>query len=232
VSETRWGDWRCSSGVPLEALTELLIEHGLRDRILSERQLGRIAGGAPGRRYGLVNRALKSRELVRVRRGLYVLAPKYRGEAAHPFAIAQALEPGSYVSFETALSMHGWIPESVQTTASVIPGRKSSALEHPTLGSFSFHPLALNNVRFLELVERLQWGSQTALVAKPLRALLDLVTLRKLRWQGMDWLIEGMRIDEQALQEVSRARIDALIGVYKQKSPNVFLTRLMQELEL
>ena len=65
-----------------------------------------------------------------------------------------------------------------------------------------------------------------------MRALLDLVTLRKLRWQGMDWLIEGMRIDEQALQEVSRARIDALIGVYKQKSPNVFLTRRTQELEL
>lgn len=42
-------------------------------------------------------------------------------------------------------------------------------------------------------------------------------------WQGTDWLIEGMRIDKQALQAVSRAQIDALIGVYKQKSPGAFL---------
>jgi hypothetical protein len=216
----------------MQPLTESVIEHGLRDRILSERQLERIAGGTRARRYGLVNRTLKSQELVRVRRGLYVLASKYRSEPPHPFAIAQALEPGSYVSFETALSLHGWIPESVRTNASVISGRKSSALEHPTLGSFTFHPLALNDARFLELVERLQWGSQTALVAKPLRALLDLVTLRKLRWQGMDWLIEGLRIDEQSVQEVNRTQIEALMGVYKQKTPNSFLTKLAEELQL
>jgi hypothetical protein len=216
----------------MQPLTESIIEHGLRDRVLYERQLARIAGGAAPRRYGLVNRALKSQELVRVRRGLYILAPKYRGEPAHPFVVAQALEPGSYVSFETALSTHGWIPESVRTTASVVPGRKSSALEHPTLGSFAFHPLALNRERFLELIERRQFGSQIALVAKPLRALIDLVTLRKLQWPGLEGLIEGMRIEEQTLQDVKRADIEALVGVYKQKRPNTFLMSLARELHL
>jgi hypothetical protein len=216
----------------MQPLTESIIGHGLRDRVLHEGQLARIAGGAAPRRYGLVNRALKSQELVRVRRGLYILAPKYRGEPAHPFVIAQSLEPGSYVSLETALSAHGWIPESVRVTASVVPGRKSSGLEHPTLGSFTFHPLAVNRDRFLELIERRQFSSQVALVAKPLRALIDLVALKKLQWQGLAFLIEGMRIEEQTLKEIKRADIEALAGVYKQKRPNTFLTSLARELDL
>jgi hypothetical protein len=213
-------------------LTENLIEQGLRDKVLSERQLERVIGGSAARRYGLVNRALKDHELIRVRRGLYVLAPKYRTEAPHPFALAQALEPGSYVSFETALGAHGWIPEGVRVTASVVPGRKSSQLDHSFLGSFTFHPLALYKEHFLESIERQQFGSQVAFVAQPLRALVDIVTLRKLDWEGLAWLTDSMRIDEQMLRRLTRAEIQTLSGVYKHNRPNEFLAALAKELRL
>jgi hypothetical protein len=216
----------------MQALTEQLIESGLRDKVLSERQLERVAGGSAARRYGLVNRALKANELIRVRRGLYVLPPKYRTEAPHPFALAQALQPGSYVSFETALSSHGWIPERVHVVASVVPGRKSAHLEHPSLGTFTFHPLALHSDHYLELVERQPLGSQVALVAQPLRALLDLVTLRKLEWQGLQWLTEGFRIEAAPLHSLTRDQIQTMADVYKQKRPNDFLKALTNELHL
>jgi hypothetical protein len=216
----------------VQTLTEHLIEQGLRDRVVSERQLERVIGGAAARRYGLVNRALKAQELVRIRRGLYILPPKYRTDPPHPFAIAQALEPGSYVSIEAALSTHGWIPERVRITASVTPGRKSSRLEHPSLGSFAFHPLALHSQHFLELIERRQFGSQTALVAQPLRALVDLITLRRLDWQGLAWLTDGMRIDERMLRKITRTQIQTLSSVYKRKRPNQFLSALAGELDL
>jgi hypothetical protein len=216
----------------VQTLTENVIEQGLAERILSEEQLERVVGGEAGRRYGLVNRALKAKELIRVRRGIYVLAQKFRTEAAHPFAIAQAIVPGSYVSFETALSTHGWVPESVRVTASVVPGRKSSVLEHPLLGSFTFHPLALSRRHFLELIERQKLGSQTAFVAEPLRALMDLVCLRKSAWQGLAWLIDGMRIEEQSLRTVTRKQILTLGKVYKQKRPVEFLQSLATELGL
>ena len=216
----------------MQTLTENLIEHGLRDRLLSERQLERIIGDSPARRYGLVNRALKASELIRVRRGLYVLAHKLRTHALHPFALAQAIEPGSYVSLETALSLHGWIPESVRVTASIVPGRKSSQLEHPVLGSFTFHPLALHRTHFLELVAREQFDGQTALVASPLRALMDLVTFRKVEWGGLTWLTESLRIEREALKSISRKQIHTLATVYKQKRPNHFLAELAKGLDL
>lgn len=216
----------------MQTLTENLIGQGLRDRAFTERQLERVTGDSPGSRYGLVNRALKAAELVRVRRGLYVLAPGLRTRSLHPFVLAQAIEPGSYVSLETALSHHGWIPEGIRVTTSIVRGRKSSELDHPVLGSFTFHPLALHRTHFLELVERQQFDSQAALVASPARALMDLVTLGKVEWGGLAWLTDNLRIEEETLKGISRKQIRTLATVYKQKRPGHFLTKLAKELDL
>ncbi|MEQ9434245.1 MAG: hypothetical protein RJQ02_00340 [Hyphomonas sp.] len=94
-------------------------------RLITDRQLARAVGGGDARRYGLVNRALKDGSLTRIRRGLYTLGEPFQKNTPHPFVVAQALMPESYVSFETALSHYGWIPEAVYTTSSVRPGRKT-----------------------------------------------------------------------------------------------------------
>jgi hypothetical protein len=214
----------------MQTLTQQVIEHGLANRLLSDAQLARLFGGSPQRRHNLVNRAMKAGELVRLRRGSYVLDSRFRSYPAHPFTLAQAFMPGSYVSFETALAFHGWIPEAVRTTASVTPGRKSMAYEHPRFGSFSFHPLAILPGYFLELVERLQITGQTMLVAEPLRALMDLVCLRKVEWQGIGWLVEGLRVDYEHLRTVNGAEIKALDAVYRHKRVKSFLHALAREL--
>jgi len=214
----------------MKALTEKIMETDLVNRVFNDLQLGRKLGGSDARRYGLVNRALKAGELLRVIRGLYVLDNKYRDYPLHPFALAQVLVPGSYVSLETALAHHGWIPEGVYTIASIVPGRKSKDYEHEKLGSFTFHPLATNKGHFLELVERLKIDGQSMMVAKPVRALMDLVCLRKTEWQGMDWLTDGLRIDYDYLRSITNADIRTLQLVYKQKRVKTFLDNLAREL--
>jgi len=214
----------------MQTLTEKIIDLGLSNRVITDAQLARLLEGSQQRRYNLVNRALKAGELLRLRRGYYLLAARWRDHPAHPFALAQAIVPGSYVSFETALSHHGWIPEAVYTTASVTPGRKSQEYEHPVFGSFSFHPLAIQTGYFLELVERKQIAEQTMLVAEPIRALMDLVCLRKAEWQGMGWLTESLRIDVEYLRSVTSADIRTLDLVYKQTRVKNFLKALAREL--
>src|SRR3546814_6597630 len=133
---------------------------------------------------------------------------------SHPFAIAQSLVPGSYISLESALTWHGWIPEAVFTTASVTPGRKTLHFDTPDFGAFSFHPLAIADYRFLIGVDRVQMGKLTAFVAQPLRALMDLVALRKEQWSGVEWL----RSEEHTSELQSLMRISYSVLCLKQKT--------------
>ena len=163
---------------------------------------------------------------------LNVVARPWRAYDCHPYALAQRLVPGSYISLETALSHHGWIPEAVHVTASIVPGTKSSDVEDSELGRFSFHPLATQQGHFLELVARTTINHQTMLLAEPLRALLDLVCLRKQEWQGLEWLEQGLRIEPEWLRAVTGAQLRTLKLVYKQKRMQHFLGELEQALGL
>jgi len=213
----------------LQTLTEKLIDTSLANRVITDAQLARLLSGSMQRRHNLVNRAIKAGELCRLRRGNYLLAERFRDYPGHPFSLAQSFVPGSYVSFETALSHHGWIPEAVYSTASVVPGRKSLKYEHKVFGLFEFYPLAINEGHFLELVERKKITGQTMLIAKPFRALMDLVCLRKTEWQGMSWLTDGLRIDSELLRNITDTDIRTLSETYKQKRVKKFLESLSRE---
>lgn len=214
----------------MNVLVRDIIDHGLNNKILRSDQVKRLLEGSDQRRYGLVNRALKSGDLVRLQRGYYILADRYRTVRAHPFAVAQAIVPGSYVSFETALAYHGWIPEAVYVTKCVLPGRKSVFFSHEKLGNYQFFPLALEKGCFLELVDRFQEDEQAMLVAKPLRALLDIVSYKKLEWSGVNYFTGDLRIDREMLTAITVDDIAILQQVYKHKRVRVYLSALKKEL--
>src|SRR3546814_10357271 len=88
------------------------------------------------------------------------------------------------------------------------------------MGRFSYHPLAIQKYQFLVAVERLKLGVLTAFVATPLRALLDLVALRKSGWTDLGWLTSGLRIDEYHLLSLEAREFAMLRGVYKHKTVN------------
>lgn len=215
----------------MQTLTRRLTKTGLGDRILTDQQLKRLVTGTDQRRHHLVNRAVMAGELVRLRRGLYSLADDFRTHPVHPFSVAQMLVPGSYVSLETALAFHGWIPEAVYTTASIVPGRKAKEFRHEQLGYFTFYPLAIQRGSFLELVRRVEASSQSFLVAEPLRALMDLVCLKKIEWQGLEWFEQDLRIDLDALIQVTRAELRILNDTYKHKRMRNFISELEQSLQ-
>ncbi|MFT5608664.1 MAG: putative transcriptional regulator of viral defense system [Gammaproteobacteria bacterium] len=216
----------------MNSLTQCIAKAGYSDKTLTDKQLARLVGGSAQRRYGLVNRALKAGELVRIQRGVYALADDFRQNSLHPFYIANTLHSGSYVSMESALAYYGWIPEAVYVTTNVIRGRRSKEINHERFGQIIFTPLAINRYSFLELVERVQLNDQTILMAKPIRALMDLVYERKLDWQGLDWFEQSLRIDNENLSSVSAGDMTTLKTIYKHKRMQQFLVQFEQALEI
>jgi len=87
-------------------------------------------------RYALVKRALADGDILRIRRGLYTLSPLYRKTGINPLSAAQLIYGPSYISLETALSVHGLIPEGVRDITSVTL-RPSKEFDTP-IGHFSY----------------------------------------------------------------------------------------------
>ena len=132
---------------------------------------------------GSVNPSAMRRQLVRwtqagrlyqLRRGLYALAPPYRQVVPHPFLVANRLVRGSYVSGLSALAHAGVIPEYVPEVTSATVERPQ--LHQTPLGRFSFRHLKTDLLYGYQQVELA--GGQSAFVAAPEKALLDLIYLQ------------------------------------------------------
>ncbi len=118
-------------------------------------------------------RWVKDGRLVRIHKGLYTLAQHYRKAKAEPFYVANTLKAHSYVSLQSALAWYGLIPEFVPAVTSVSTERPQS-IETP-LGRFEFRHIDKGYFWGYQLVELAD--KQTAFIARPEKALLDLVHL-------------------------------------------------------
>ncbi len=139
-----------------------------------------------------LTRWVESGRVIRLRRGLYILAPPYRKVEPHPFVVANALRKNSYVSLQSALAHHGLIPEYVPMVTSVTTARPEQL--RTELGEYTFKHIRREFFFGYRHVEFSR--GQGAFIATPEKALLDLVYLtphgeaeeylRGLRLQNME----------------------------------------------
>ena len=186
----------------MQTLTEKIFKlsppFGLFDRIVIVNTFPDITEGA---RKLMVHRAVDANEILRLKRGLYILAREYRRSDHHPYIIAAMLHAPSHISPETALSFHGLIPEAVFQVSSVTSSR-SRDFDTP-LGLFTFQRVpALNPRAGVEIIKLNE--DSWAFIAKPLRAITDLIYLRKeISWEahGLEFLTDSMQFLPQIQQQ-------------------------------
>lgn len=183
-----------------------------------------------GARKALVHRAVRHQEVLRLKPGLYCLSQGYRRTHPHPFIIAAALHSPSHISLESAMSFHQLIPEAVYQVSSVTVQR-SRSFENP-LGIFTFYRVPSDHPRAGVRAEKL--GSDAwAFVASPLRAIADLVYLRKeISWNrdGRRFLIDSMRIDEEDLLGLPVDDFIDIHGSIRNRRTQRFLRELVKEI--
>lgn len=138
-------------------------------------------------------------KVLQLRRNVYALAEPWRRVDPHPWLVANELHRPSYVSLETALAYHGLIPEAVPVTTSVTTGRPLTI--GTPLGRYIYrhlHPRAFFGYGRIEILP-----DQTAHVADPEKALLDLVHLTP-RGERDEYL-ESLRLE--GLETIDTARL-------------------------
>jgi hypothetical protein len=228
----------------MQKLTEIALVKA-DSGVFSRMEISCWLGGSLDRQFGLLKRALKAGEVVRVHRGLYCLAGKYLRGKIDPLVMAQRIHGPSYISLETALSRHGWIPEAVYTITSVCLDR-SREFETP-LGRFSFTripqvTLYTGVVTVCRDGGGLEDGSgygrpgvfsrEIFLLASPLKALADYVYVHKCDWTSSLPVVESLRVEESLLKRIEREAFDSLAGNYSSRRVQRFLEGLRRELYL
>ncbi|PKQ46644.1 type IV toxin-antitoxin system AbiEi family antitoxin domain-containing protein [Confluentibacter flavum] len=179
-----------------------------------------------------ISELLKSKELISIRRGLYITGPKMDLTTPEPFLIANHLRGPSYVSLESALSYWAMIPEKAYEISSVTI--KTSKLYKTPVGRFSYQQLkipyysyGIKNIRYSP--------KQTMLVASPEKALCDKIVLtpkiylRSIK-QTREFLMEDLRMDSEVLSTLDTEVMELWIKNAPKKSSLKMLIKTLIEL--
>jgi len=161
---------------------------------------------------------------------IHALMPKYREKWISSCLLAQMIDSQSYVSLYYVLCDYGWIPEFVFTVTSVT-SNKSHVVEAGKYGTFAYESI-YNDIsdKGIEWEER---DDGKYRIAKPLRALCDLMYFKNASWESIDTLYEVLRIDEDSLRDsLTKEDFDELQGSFGIKSIENFLECIRKELRL
>ncbi|HMP72313.1 MAG TPA: hypothetical protein PKE55_03535 [Kiritimatiellia bacterium] len=161
---------------------------------------------------------LEKGDLVRVRKGLYVLGEQYRRGPVVREQLANLIYGPSYVSLDYALSFHGLIPERVDEVTSVTTG-KSRRFE-TGFGVFTYRPLLTGRYQ-----PGITFGGAEPgrfLIASPEKALVDKVWCDK-RFKPArltdftDYLVEDLRLDPARVASLDQTLLERIASAYASK---------------
>jgi predicted transcriptional regulator of viral defense system len=209
----------------MSKLTDLILDH-LPFDVFTDVELSALTDTkSKASHYNQVKRALAKGELIRIRRGLYLLSKRYQRQSINPFGLAQKIYGPSYISFESALSYHGMIPEAVYSITSA-SSKRSREFKTPQ-GIFTYSQIPLRV--FSEGIMRIDEEGHVFLMATPLKAFSDYVYVNHLDWHGLEPLVESLRLDKDALK-INFDELEELKIVYASKRITRFLNGLRKDL--
>jgi len=178
-----------------------------------------------------LSRALRAGDIIKLKRGVYLFDESLRRGPISKLTVANRLLTPSYVSFESALSYHGLIPEAVYTTTSASPQRQKKSYQTP-LGNFSYtyipcHPF------FIGVTQHKNEAKY--LLANPVKALFDLIYARRKIYETVDQLIDDWRVNQEelatAIAPLSYRELEVLALSYKKKNTQKFFELLVRTLK-
>lgn len=161
-----------------------------------------------------INDMLKKKEIIRIKKGLYVLGEPYSESLFHKETLSNLIYGPSYISLEYAMSFYGMIPEKIQTVTAVT-NKRNKVFDTPA-GRFSYryiHPsLYPEGIDLIKLDEM-----HNILIASREKALADMLYFAD-KFKNVDelknYLSDSLRIEESELRKLSINNVKRLAKIY------------------
>lgn len=147
-----------------------------------------------------LSQLIKSGGLVHIKKGLYLLGPRFKKKPYCLELLANLIYGPSYVSLERALQIHGLIPEHVEAITSVTL-KRTKDFKTP-VGQFLYQHC--HSAHYSVGITIKQYSEyESALIATPEKAVTDILTLRRGKITSMreieQILLEDLRMEEEDL---------------------------------
>lgn len=178
-------------------------------------------------RHAIIKRAVQRGYLIPIRRDLYLIKSSKK-PLLNSFEIAPIIYGPSYVSFESALNYHGWIPEAVRTTTSATVKRTKEF--ETSIGIFSYEHIPIKIFSFG--VEQFHQESSTLFIASPIKAIADIIYSRKRTWRSIEALSEDLRIETENFHNFNKKLLIELSENYPSSRVKNVLKVLLEGLHL
>ncbi|TAK75735.1 MAG: hypothetical protein EPO11_05110 [Gammaproteobacteria bacterium] len=161
---------------------------------------------------------LKSGDLVRVKKGLYIFGQRVAMVPYSHEILANLIYGPSAVSLQYALAYYGLIPERVITVTS-ITNKRNKSFSTP-VGGFTYH--YLSPIKYPVGIELMRPSKNNHfLMASPEKALCDHIYLtdKSIKLDDLEavnaYLLYDLRIDEGALRSFKISKLSAISKIYK-----------------
>jgi hypothetical protein len=201
---------------------------GSSNSVFTQADVSSAIAGTDYSRHGLVKRAMAAGEILNIRRGLYCLARRYQTKPVSVFGLAQRVHGPSYISLETALSYHGWIPEAIR--ACTCAAYRSSREYDTPLGLFTYRRVP-QRAFYSEVERRKDESGNVFFMASPAKALADYIYAERRDWTGIAEAAASLRIDTQDWESVEPRELADLVENYRSRRVKRFLASWKEALE-
>lgn len=198
-------------------------------------QLGKQLGLAETSVDTYISRFLKHREILQLKRGLYISADffsKNRSDISYFFYLANILRAPSYISSWSALQFYNLTTEAIYGITSVTP--KVTRNYKTKAGIFSYQTIKeklFSDFSLMPACRQAGWGESALstekpvdgssgrfdfFIASPAKALFDLLyfrtnQFRSVRTKDIKALVEELRVDIDEMDKNERAKLDTMI---------------------
>lgn len=173
---------------------------------------------------------LRAKDLIRVKKGLYIFGPTAAREPYHPEVLANLIYGPSAISLEYALAFYGMIPERVEVITS-ITNKRDKYFSTP-VGEFTYR--YLNPNKYAVGITRVELDARHAiLIATPEKAIADTLLFscgRELNnlQELTDYLLADLRIETSHLQQLNLSILFEIATVYQNANVDLLMRYLSQ----
>ena len=204
-------------------MNKLLLEHLIRwpKSYITGTDLRIILDKTEDSRKGIIKRTIKEGFLEKLKENIFLIKKITNKSLPDCFELAEIIYGPSYISFESALSFHGWIPEAVYTTCSAAV--KQSKNFKTCLGVFSYEKIPERI--FSVGISHHKSENSSYFVADPWKALADLIYTRKKNWPHLEGLSQDLRIEYETMKLSNLQVLSTVATSYpNQRTRNVLAT--------